>query len=81
MKNTLIIALLIFTLSAFGQKKKDQPQQQASPSPAIAAATIDSKVAGMKKFPDSLNSTLMRGKTKCIWLLTSSIQNSYMSNR
>jgi hypothetical protein len=51
MKNTLIIALLIFTLSAFGQKKKDQPQQQASPSPAIAAATIDSKVAGMKKFP------------------------------
>ncbi len=50
MKNSIVLILLFLSVATVAQKKKDQPQQIPSPQPAQASSTIESKVAGMKKF-------------------------------
>lgn len=51
MKNSIVLILLFLSSATLAQKKKDQPQQIPSPQPAQVTSTIETKVAGMKKFP------------------------------
>ncbi len=51
MKNSIVLILLFLSSVTLAQKKKDQPQQIPSTQPALATSTIETKVAGMKKFP------------------------------
>jgi len=51
MKNSIVLILLFLSSATLAQKKKDQPQQIPSTQPAQATSTIETKVAGMKKFP------------------------------
>ena len=51
MKNSIVLILLFLSSATLAQKKKDQPQQVPSTQPAQSTSTIETKVAGMKKFP------------------------------
>lgn len=51
MKNSIVLILLFLSSATLAQKKKDQTQQIPSTQPALATSTIETKVAGMKKFP------------------------------
>ena len=51
MKNSIVLILLFLSSVTLAQKKKDQTQQIPSTQPALATSTIETKVAGMKKFP------------------------------
>jgi len=51
MKNSIVLILLFLSSVTLAQRKKDQTQQIPSTQPALATSTIETKVAGMKKFP------------------------------
>lgn len=50
MKNCIVLILLFLSSATLAQKKKDQAQQIPSSQPAQATSTIETKVAGMKRF-------------------------------